>query len=68
MHSAGQLRRIADPLAGQAEGYGPEIVEVARCLRAGLIESPLVPHGDTIAIMELLDSTRAPLGVRYPTE
>ncbi len=25
VHSAGQLRRIADPLAGQAEGYGPEM-------------------------------------------
>jgi predicted dehydrogenase len=68
VHSAGQLRRIADPIAGQGEGYGPEIVEVARCLRAGLLESPLVPHDDTVAIMDLLDSARAALGVRYPGE
>jgi predicted dehydrogenase len=59
---------IPDPIAGQGYGYGPEIAEVGRCLRAGLIESPLIPHADTIAIMELLDNARAELGVRYPGE
>jgi len=37
-----------------------------RCLRQGLLESPLVPHADTIAALELIDQTRADLGVRYP--
>lgn len=60
--------RIDDPLGGDTNGYGPEIAEVARCLRAGLTESPLVPAADTIAIMELLDGARAELGVRYPGE
>jgi predicted dehydrogenase len=59
---------IADPMAGVGSGYGPEIAEVARCLRAGLIESPLIPHADTIAIMELLDEARAVVGVKYPGE
>lgn len=58
-------RGIADPLAGQA-GYGPEIREVERCLRAGLAESPLVPQADTLAILEILDRARAALGVAYP--
>ncbi len=49
-------------------GYRPEIAEVARCLRAGLLTSPLVPPADSIAIMDLLDRARAALGVRYPGE
>lgn len=60
--------RIEDPLGGDTNGYGPEIAEVARCLRAGLTESPLIPAADTIAILELLDGARAELGVRYPGE
>jgi predicted dehydrogenase len=49
-------------------GYGPQIEEVERCLRNGLLESPLAPHADTIAILELIDRARADLGVRYPVE
>lgn len=62
--------RVSDPLAGpeHGAGYGPEIQEVARCLRAGLVESPLVPQADTVSILEILDRARADLGVRYPTE
>jgi predicted dehydrogenase len=59
---------VDDPIAGQGAGYGPEIREVARCLRAGEAQSPLVPHADTIAILELLDGARAALGVTYPSE
>lgn len=49
-------------------GYRPEIAEVARCLRAGLLTSPLIPPAETVAIMGLLDDARASLGVRYPGE
>ncbi|HEY2044187.1 MAG TPA: Gfo/Idh/MocA family oxidoreductase [Jatrophihabitans sp.] len=59
---------IDDPAVGLGNGYGPEITEVARCLRAGLLESPLIPHADTIEIMELLDEARSVLGVKYPNE
>lgn len=60
--------RVEDPLAGQGNGYCPEIEEVERCVRAGLTESPLAPQADSIAVLELLDGARAELGVRYPTE
>jgi predicted dehydrogenase len=68
VHTADGEYRIDDPIAGQGHGYGPEIAEVGRCLRAGLTESPLIPHADTIAIMELLDEARSELGVKYPGE
>ncbi len=53
---------------GEQTAYGPQIEEVERCLRAGLPESPLAPHADTIAILELIDAARADLGVLYPAE
>jgi predicted dehydrogenase len=64
----GQESRLEDPQGPGSSGYSPEIAEVARCLRAGLTESPLVPVAETIAILELLDGARAELGVRYPGE
>lgn len=45
-----------------------EFAEAARCIRAGEAESPLVPHDDTIGILEVLDAARSELGVRYPQE
>ncbi len=46
-------------------GYGNEAAEVARCLRAGLLESPLVPHAQTRSLMRLLDDVRRQVGVTY---
>lgn len=47
-------------------GYHFEAAEVARCLAAGLPESPLVPHAATLAVLAVLDSARSQLGVTYP--
>ncbi len=57
---------IADPLEGHGFGYTAQVLEVERCLRDGLAESPLVPTADTIAILELLDDALATVGVVYP--
>lgn len=59
---------VPDPIEGMGLGFWPQVVEVGRCLEAGLIESPLINHADSLAIMELLDETRAMLGVVYPDE
>jgi hypothetical protein len=68
VHTEAGESHTDDPLAGQGFGYGPEIEEVERCLRAGLTESPLIRHADTIAILEILDDARAVVGVVYPGE
>ena len=47
------------------EGYQFEAAEVQRCLREGLIESPLIPHAVTLEVMALLDAIRAQIGVDY---
>jgi predicted dehydrogenase len=49
----------------QGWGYHHEATEVQRCLRAGLLESPLVPHTTTLEVMGLLDTVRAEIGVTF---
>jgi predicted dehydrogenase len=68
LHNDAGEQHFDDPLAGNGRGYQPEIEEVERCLRAGLAESPFIPHADTIAILEILDDARAAVGVVYPGE
>ncbi|WP_141014395.1 Gfo/Idh/MocA family protein [Nocardioides sambongensis] len=46
-------------------GYGNEIAEVNRCVRAGLRESPLVPHSQTLTVLRQMDDLRAQVGVRF---
>jgi len=55
-------------LAAAGTGYQHEAAEVMRCVRAGLVESPLFPHDDTVAILELLDDVRRQIGVVYPSD
>lgn len=45
-----------------------EALEVARCLHAGLIESPFMSLDDTVSIMGILDRVRRSVGLRYPGE
>jgi len=49
-------------------GFEEEIEETIRCVRAGLTESPWMPHAETLAIVGWLDELRHQLGVRYPFE
>jgi predicted dehydrogenase len=49
-------------------GFEGEIEETMRCIHAGLIESPHMPHSETLAIISWLDEFRRQLGVRYPFE
>jgi hypothetical protein len=49
-------------------GYGYEVEEVARCLRAGQLESPHVPLDETVEILEVLDEIRRLIGVRYAAD
>jgi predicted dehydrogenase len=59
-------RTITLPKSGN--GYTHEAQEVGRCIRAGLIESPVMPHAETLAIMGTLDEIRAQIGLRYPAD
>ncbi len=58
--------RITFPLTGN--GYQYEAAEVMNCLRAGQLESHLMPLDETLAIMKTLDALRAQWGLKYPIE
>lgn len=53
----GHSRRIRVPYAGN--GYHYEALEVMRCVRAGVSESPVMPLAESVSIMETLDQIRA---------
>ena len=55
----------AEPVLGR--GFSHEIVEVNRCVGAGLLESPLVPHAQTLTIHRQMDDVRRQVGVSFPT-
>lgn len=59
-------RTIETPLI--TNGFAHEVIEVNRCLKAGLKESPDMPLDETLAIMGTLDAIRALWGLRYPME
>ncbi len=54
------------PVVGN--GYNYEAAEVMRCLRAGELESKLMPLDETLRIMEIMDEVRSQWGLRYPGE
>jgi predicted dehydrogenase len=65
-HVGGKPETIQIPYEGN--GYGYQVQEVHDCLRAGKLESAVVPHVDTLEIMTLLDEMRGQWGLVYPGE
>ncbi|WP_332876547.1 Gfo/Idh/MocA family protein [Massilia sp. S19_KUP03_FR1] len=62
----GVARTIATPVLGN--GYVHEIIEAQRCWQAGLIESPVMTHAETLALMGVMDDIRAQVGLRYEAD
>ena len=66
LESDGKTETFSPPPRG--EGFEYEIEEAMRCVRAGAIESALMPHADTLATLETMDEIRQQIGLRYPCE
>ncbi len=49
-------------------GYRYQALEVSRCIRLGLGESPQLPLAESRAVMATMDQVRAQIGLRYPNE
>jgi predicted dehydrogenase len=45
-----------------------QAVEAGRCVREGLLESPILAHAGTLTVMETMDRVRELIGVQYPGE
>lgn len=50
------------------KGLRYQAAEVARCLRAGLLESPTMSLDQTVQIMDTMDEVRRQIGLVYPQE
>lgn len=59
-------RDIDTPIEGN--GFGYQAAEVAACMRAGKLESDILPLEETRSIMRTLDRIRAQWGMTYPFE
>lgn len=49
-------------------GYEYQVMESRRCIEAGLLESPMMPHEETLAVMQQMDTLRKEWGVKYPMD
>lgn len=49
-------------------GYEYQVFECRRCLEEGLLESPMMPHDETVSIMKQMDELRKEWGVVYPMD
>jgi len=47
-------------------GYEYQVIECRRCINEKLMESPMMPHKETISIMKQMDGLRKEWGVKYP--
>lgn len=61
------VERIERP-ADMVNGYEYQVLECKRCLEEGLLESPMMPHDETLAIMSQMDELRQEWGVHYPMD
>jgi predicted dehydrogenase len=66
LHRGEDAERVEVPYDGH--GLRFPAIEAMRCLRAGEIESPLLPHSATLAVMATMDEIRGQIGVSYPAD
>jgi predicted dehydrogenase len=65
---AGVVQPLAQGEIAVAKGMRFEAAEVGRCLREGLLESPLMPLDETVSIIGTLDEVRDQIGLTYLSE
>ena len=61
-------RSEAVELPHRGNGYEYQAIEVARCLGAGLLESPVLPLAESLAIQRSMDELRRQWHLTYPCE
>jgi predicted dehydrogenase len=56
------------PAPFEGNGFNYQAAEVGACLRAGKLESAVMPLDESIGILRAMDSLRSQWGLRYPME
>ncbi|SVB60739.1 uncharacterized protein METZ01_LOCUS213593 [marine metagenome] len=52
----------------KGHGLREQAIEFARCVRSGLIQSSMMSHNESIAVMRSMDEIRMQVGFHYPNE
>ncbi len=65
---SGQPERIDGLERVIGTGLGNEAAHVQECLHAGRLESPLVPHDQTLTLIRRMDEVRRQIGVSYASD
>ena len=63
-----QLVDVFEKPEDMISGYEYQVIEARRCIEAGLLESPLMTHDETIYMMKWMDEFRKSWGVVYPMD
>ena len=58
------VERFAETAPGRGMQF--QALEVERCVREGMPESPLMPLTESVSIMETMDEVRRQIGLEYP--
>lgn len=67
LHVSGkQEQKYEFPFEGP--GYNYEAAEAMKCIRAGKLESEIMPLDETLAIVNIMDSMRKQWNLKYPFE
>jgi len=56
------------PSSYTGHGLREQAIEMARVVNSGALESPLMPHNETISVMKSMDEIRRQIGLTYPFE
>ena len=56
------------PPKGQVTGYEHQVLACKEAMENGWLESPYMPHAETVSIMEQMDALRAEWGVKFPMD
>ena len=62
--------RVVERYETKIEGRGMQYqaIEAEECIRAGKLESDIMPLDETVSILATMDDIRAQIGVRFPNE
>lgn len=52
----------------ETNGFEYEIREAIQCIKMGLLETPILPHNETLAVLKQMDSIRKTWDFKYPQE
>lgn len=54
------------PAPPQITGYEYQVIACFEAMKQGLLESPYMPHRETLRIMRIMDELRREWGVTFP--